>query len=266
MSEPRSPSRDAFEELVIAHHLGELDQEGQAVLAAELTRRGSEGREVARRLGRTLGEVALAVAPAEPPLALRARVLAAASISQAAPSPSVARSRRPWQAAAILGALLAAGLGLWAAQLAEQRNRLRGEVERLGARAAEADDARAEMGALLADLELAGEPGVVVYGLTGSPAVPRAGGRLFVDTIAGRAVLLASGLPPLKSDQAFALWSFAGEGARAVAMFRPDADGRARRGIANLDGVRDAQTLAVTIEPASGAAQPSGEIVLSSSF
>ena len=268
MREPRDLSTDAFEELVIAHHLDELDQEGQAALAAALTRRGSEGREVARRLGRTLGEVALAAAPAEPPLALRARVLAAASTSQAVPSPapSAARSRRPWQAAGILGILLAAGLGLWAAQLAEQRNRLRGEVARLEARAAEADDARAEIGALLADLELAGEPGSVVYALTGSSALPQAKGRLFVDTIAGRAVLFASGLPRLESDRAFELWSFAGEGARAVAMFRSDADGRARRAIASLEGLRDAQTLAVTIEPASGAAQPSAEIVLSSSF
>jgi anti-sigma-K factor RskA len=267
MSEPRDLSTDVFDGLVIAHHLGELDQEGQAVLAAELTRRGSEGREVARRLGRTLGEVALAAAPAEPPLALRARVLAAVPTSQPAPAPApaAARSRRLWQAAAILGALLAAGLGLWAAQLADEGNRLRGEVERLDARAATADDAGAEIGTLLADLELAGAPGSVVYALTGRPALPQAGGRLFVDTIAGRAVLLASGLPRLESDQAFELWSIGGEGTRAVAMFRSDEDGRARRGIANLELLRDAQALAVTIEPASGAAQPSGEIVLSSS-
>jgi hypothetical protein len=268
LSEPRDLSTDAFEGLVIAHHLGELDQEGRAVLAAELTRRGPEGREVARRLGRTLGEVALAAAPAEPPLALRARVLAAVPTSQPAPppAPAAARSRRPWQAAAILGVLLAAGLGFWAAQLAEEANRLRGEVERLKARAARADAARAEIGPLLADLELAGEPGSLVYALTGSPALPQAGGRLFVDTIAGRAVLLARGLPRLESDQAFELWSFAGEGARAVAMFRSDADGRARRGIGNLELLRDAEALVVTIEPAAGAARPSGEIVLSSSF
>jgi anti-sigma-K factor RskA len=88
---------------------------------------------------------------------------------------------------------------------------------------------------------------------------------VFVDTLAGRAVLLASGLPRLESDQSFALWSFGEAGARTVAMFRPDEDGRARRGIANLELLRNAETLAVTIEPADGAAQPSGEIVLSSS-
>lgn len=267
MSEPGDLSAEAFEGLVIAHHLGELDREERAVLAAELTRRGSEGREVARRLARTLGEVALAAAPAEPPLALRARVLAAVPIGQPdpPPSPPPARSPRSWQAGAILGILLAAGLGLWAAQLAEERYRLHAEIERLEARAAGAAAARAEIGPLLADLELAGEPGSVVHSLTGSPARPQAGGRLFVDTIAGRAVLLASGLPGLETDQAFELWSFDGEGARAVAMFRSDQDGRARRGIANLELLRNAQALVVTIEPATGAAQPSGEIVLSSS-
>lgn len=275
MSE-RDLSTDAFEGLVIAHHLGELDQEGRAVLAAELTRRGSEGREVARRLGRTLGEVALAAAQAEPPLALRARVLATAAAGEAATpaapaAPEAPRSPALWQAAAILGILLAAGLGLWAARLEEERSRLRGEVDRLeAARAATAVDARAEIDTLLAVFELAGAPGSIVYELMGSPAAPQAGGRVFVDTIAGRAVLLASGLPRLESDRAFELWSFGGEGTRAVAMFRPDADGRARRGIANLELLRDAQALAVTIEPASGAAsgaeRPSGEIVLSSSF
>ena len=267
MSEPRDLSTEAFEELVIAHHLGELDQEGQAVLAAELTRRGSEGREVARRLGRMLGEVALAAAPAEPPLALRARVLAAVPVSQPAPPPASAgsASRRLWQAAAIFGILLAAGLGLWAAQLAEEANRLRREVERLKERAAGADAARGEIGTLRAELDLAAEPGSLVYALAGSPALPGAGGRLFVDAIAGRAVLLANGLPRLESGQAFELWSFAGEGARTVTMFRSGADGRARRGIANLELLRDAEALAVTIEPASGAAQPGGELVLSSS-
>jgi hypothetical protein len=141
---------------------------------------------------------------------------------------------------------------------------LRGALERLEASAAAGDDARAELGAVLADLDLVVAPGSTVYGLEGGPALPQAGGRVFVDTTAGRALLLASGLPRLDPDDAFALWSIGGESARAVIVFRPDENGRARREIANVEPLRDAQTLAVTVEPASGVAEPRGEIVLSS--
>ena len=72
MSQPRRLSMDEFHELAIAHLLGELDDEGRAMFAAELVRRGAEGAEAVRRLERTLGEVALAAAPAEPPQTVRA--------------------------------------------------------------------------------------------------------------------------------------------------------------------------------------------------
>ena len=118
MSEIRPRSIDEFQELAIAHLLGELDAAGAAAFDAELARRGAEGRAILRRLGQTLGEVALAAAPAEPPTALRSRVLASAGhvdepqvrAVQGAPS-------WLWAAAAVL-AVLAFGLGVWAARLA----------------------------------------------------------------------------------------------------------------------------------------------------
>jgi anti-sigma-K factor RskA len=257
---------DEFHELAIAHLLGELDDEGRAAFAAERVRRGAEGAEAVRRLERTLGEVALAAAPAEPPQTVRARVLAAlpATAKDPAGAPAAVRSPSPWRAAGAFALLAAAGLGLWAAQLAGERNRLRGVLVRLEARVAAADDARAELGEVLADLDVAGAPGSTVYGLAGGPALPRAGGRVFVDTTAGRALLLASGLPRLDPDEAFALWSIDGQSARAVAVFRPDENGRAHREIADVEPLRNAQTLAVTVEPASGVVEPSGQIVLSS--
>jgi anti-sigma-K factor RskA len=264
MRQPRL-SADEFHELAIAHLLGELDIDGQAAFAAELAHRGPEGRQMVRRLARTLGEVALAAAPTEPPPRVRSRVLSALPTgADRAAAPSADRTRWPWWAAAVLGVVALSGLGLWRAQLAGERNRLRGAVERLEASAAAGDDARAELGAVLADLDLAAAPGSTVYGLEGGLALPQSGGRVFVDTIAGRALLLASGLPRLDPDESFALWSIGEEGTRAVTVFRPDENGRVRREIADVAPLHNARTLAVTVEPASGVAEPGGEIVLSS--
>ena len=258
-------SNEEFQEMAIAHLLGELDAGGEAAFEAELSRRGGEGREILRMLEETLGVVALAASSAEPPPSLRGRILA--SVGDA-PQPRIVTVRRAppwlWAAAAVLAAL-SMGLGVWAARLASERSQLRearGKV--IEAWAADADSARARFAELEDDLEFVGGPASDIQALAGTPALPQAGGRVFLDRATGRAIFFAYELPVVAVDRLYQLWAIGLEGPRPAGVFRPDDHGRARLEIQNPELLRNAQGLAVTVEPAPGVDQPTGEIVLSS--
>ncbi|HET6616199.1 MAG TPA: anti-sigma factor [Gemmatimonadota bacterium] len=265
MSEIRPRSIEEFQELAIAHLLGELDPAGQAAFDAELARRGAEGRAAVRRLGETMGDLALAAAPAEPPPSLRSRVLAIVGHEgeprgRAAPgAPSWL-----WAAAAVL-AVLTIGLGVWAARLVVERNRLLEGIERMNeARSADYDSARERVAALQEKLDFMGGPASAVHPLVGTQALPEAGARVFLDPVTGRAILFAYDLPVLSVDQLYELWAIGPEGPRPAGVFRPNDSGRARLEIEDPELLRNVQMLAVTVEPAPGTDQPTGEIILSS--
>lgn len=258
-------SNEEFQELAIAHLLGELDAGGEAAFEAELSRRGGAGREVLRMLEETLGVVALAASSAEPPPSLRGRVLA--SVGDA-PQPRIVTVRRAppwlWAAAAVLAAL-SIGLGVWAARLASERSQLRearGKV--IEAWAADADSARTRFADLEDDLEFVGGPASDLQALAGTGAYAQAGGRVFLDRANGRAIFFAYRLPAVAVDRVYELWAIGPEGPRRAGVFRPDDRGRARLEIEDPDLLRSVQALAVTTEPAPGVDQPTGEIVLSS--
>ena len=265
MNETTRMSDDQFQELAIAHLLRELDAAGETAFAVELMRRGEPGHALLREIQETLGDIALAVAPAEPPASLRGRVLARieAPVTEPEVLPARERSLWPWAAAAVLAAL-AVGLGLWAARLADERDRLRAAVDRLEERVAAADSTEERVAALQEDLDLVGAPGSAMHGLVGTQALPQAGARVFVDPVTGRALLFAYDLPVLGPDELYELWAIGAEGPRAAGVFRPDDEGRARLEIPDPELLRDVQTLAVTVEPSPGVEQPTGEIVLSS--
>ncbi|MGH7567089.1 MAG: anti-sigma factor domain-containing protein [Gemmatimonadota bacterium] len=264
MNETTRMSDDQFQELAIAHLLRELDAVEETAFAVELMRRGEPGHALLREIQETLGDIALAVAPAEPPVSLRGRVLARIeAVTEPEVPPARERSLWPWAAAAVLAALTV-GLGLWAARLADERDRLRAAVDRLEERVAAADSAEERVAALQEDLDLVSAPGSAVHGLVGTQALPQAGARVFVDPVTGRALLFAYDLPVLGPDELYELWAIGAEGPRAAGVFRPGDEGRARLEIPDPELLRDVQTLAVTVEPAPGVEQPTGEIVLSS--
>jgi anti-sigma-K factor RskA len=265
MNEMTRMSDEQFQELAIARLLGELDAAGETTFRAELMRRGASGHAMVRQLQNALGDVALAVAPAEPPPSLRARVLTDIGAPLTAPETPPAREQSlwPWAAAAALAALTL-GLGVWTTRLADERDRLVAEVDRLEQRIAAADSVEDRMAALQEDLDLVGAPRSAVHALVGTQALPQAGARVFIDPATGRALLFAYDLPVLGPDELYELWAIGAEGPRAAGVFRPDDEGRARLEIPDPELLRDVQTLAVTVEPTPGVEQPTGEIILSS--
>lgn len=260
MIRPGEMSDEQFQEQAIGHLLGELDVNGEIALQEELARRGTPAHATVRELRETLGVLALAVAPADPPNALRARVLWSAGAPVTPPGVPVAAPRSFWVwATAALMAAVAVGLGVWAGRMADERDELRASVSRLAQRVVEADSAAASAAA---DLNLAGAGGTFVRELRGSIALPGASGRLFLADD-GRGLLLASGLPPLAPGRVYVLWTMDAGGAHSAGVFRPDAEGRGRLQ-GDLELAPDAE-LAVTEEPGPDVEQPTGRVLLTSS-
>lgn len=240
MIRPAEMSDDQFQEQAIGHLLGELDVSGEIAFQEELARRGVPAHAMLRELRETLGDLALAVAPANPPDSLRARVLwsAGAPVARPGAPPAAPRSFWIWAAAALMAAV-AVGLGVWAGRLADERDELREDLDVVGAAVSS------------------------VRELRGSTALPGASARLFLADD-GRGLLLANGLPPLAPGRVYALWTLDAGGANPAGVFRPDDAGRGRLELDDLELGPDA-ALAVTEEPGPGVDRPTGLVLLTSS-
>lgn len=98
------------------------------------------------------------------------------------------------------------------------------------------------------------------WALAGTESMPRAGGLVIQDPADPRPLLLVHGLPDLPSQQAYQAWVIAGGAPTAAGVLRPGAGGEQ---IARLDRpLGNAETVALTIEPAQGSRLPTGPIVL----
>lgn len=265
MIRPAKMSDEQFEDQAISHLLGELDVNGEIMFQEELARRGPPAGAMLREFREALGELALAVAPADPPPALRARVLWSIGAPVAVPDapPAAPRTFWIWAVAALMTAV-AVGLGVWARRLADERDELRASVERLEERAVAAETAAAGASLLREDLDLVGDPGSTLHELRGTDALPEAGGRVFLAAGSGRGLLIAEALPALAPDRVYALWAMDAADARLAGVFRPDEDGRGRLEIEDLE-LSPGATFALTEEPAPGGERPTGPILLVSS-
>lgn len=76
----------------------------------------------------------------------------------------------------------------------------------------------------------------------------------------GRGVFVAEGLDPVGGSEVYELWTITADGAMPAGIFRPDAEGGASQLVTGDLGEVDA--LGVTIEPAGGSEQPTGDILI----
>ncbi len=247
---------DSVQDLAAAYALGALAPEEarrfEAHLAAspEAQREVAEYREVAALL-------ALGGGPAAPDQALRQRVLEriARSRDRAIPAAPAGggRARVPpvlWGAlaASLLAAVgLGGGLLSTRAELATLRQRLEATAERLVAREA--------------TLDAIFEPGVRMFQLTAT-GDPDPGIQLFWDTQRHRAILHGFRLRQVPEGQAYQLW-FIKDGTPVPSItFTPEPDGHVKVEQVAVPADGTVSAAAVTVEPATGSAQPTSPIVL----
>ncbi len=227
--------------------------------------------------------LALAAGPATPPPGLRARILAAASSgtergpSRKSDSPRRPASAPPRRLATRLAALAAAAVIavlLWTdLQLRRRNEDLEREllVTRSRAETAERELAAAQEKADVALAALVRErttramfadPKTTPVSMAGTPQAPAARARIAVDRDAQRAVLVCAGMPMPPAGKAYQLWFIDGEQKVPGGVFAPEADGTCMFPDRVPDAGRAAKVFAVTLEPASGVREPTGEIFL----
>jgi anti-sigma-K factor RskA len=213
--------------------------------------------EVASRMGASIGAV-------PPPSRLRDRVLAGVGAATGAPRMTRAAPRF-WPAT--LAAAAALGLALGVLSTRTQLERLR---DRTLALQQEVDQAQREVAQLQEALvearsvrDLVARPESRLTVLAGLNPAPGARGRVIWNATTREAVLLASGLERAPAGKAYEIWVI-GASARPVpaGVFQPGPDGSVVVSLPRVEDTARANTFAVTIEPATGSAAPTGPMVL----
>ncbi len=210
---------------------------------------------------RLVERLAESVAPVPPSDLLKARLGRRLDRRQAAVQPA-------WLTrAAIIVLALLASWSLW------DRTLLREEVKRLSAARDETaarlagvqqqlDQAQTMLTRLATAGRIVSAPGARQVVLAGLDLTPTAQGQTFVDPVARSAVFYATGLPALSEEETYQLW-FIAEGVPVSAgTFDVEEDGSAMLLVEATAPVDAIQLWAVTIEPAGGVPQPTGEMVL----
>ena len=217
--------------------------------------------------------------PVDPPPALRERVLQEVAGWTPAPDepPEPAPAPSPPDAAkksglgplfwlvALLLVVVAGGGGSYVAALHRQIADLQADAQSANTRAD-----ILELEATVADLEaarrdeviaIAIDPTVRSLTLAGQPLAPVGTGRALW-TESGLMAFLATGLPPLPEGTTYQLWFVTPEAAPIPgALLIPEAGGSATVTLQLPEGMTPA-AIAVTIEPAGGASQPTGDVYL----
>lgn len=240
---------DADERRIFERHLP---------LCAECQRAVADARAVAAALAHT-------VAPVDPPAALRARVLQAATA--AAPTPSSVRPNRAgvfpwWLAAAASIAAIVSGLGWWNAadRLARTERELQAARQTLAAAQSRVADAQSVADRLTRELSVLSAPDVVRVDLKGQPAAPAATGRVYWSRSRG-ATFTAANLPPLDAGRVYQLWFVTAGAPVSAALVIPDPAGRSETVLPSPAGI-EPTAFALTVEPAGGSPGPTGAMLL----
>ena len=114
-------------------------------------------------------------------------------------------------------------------------------------------------GQILAALGRDGAQTVVV---NGTESNPDASGALLVSQDDNRALLTVSGLAPLPGSQTYQLWLIEGDSPRSAGLFGVDEAGQSVYLFAVEPGSESFDAVGVSVEPAGGSPQPTGDIVL----
>jgi anti-sigma-K factor RskA len=259
-------SHEPYSELAAAYALGALEGEERSRFEAHLRAGCPECDETLRAHGESLAGVAGELPPVAPPPSVKAALLeriAAEARPGAEPAGAraIQRPRRRWtawqwgwaSAAAAAFILVVAALGMKVDSLSREVEEARQQVAALTAQVAQQRE-------LLAILR---SPETEVVTLAGLKPSPAARGRVWWNPEAG-GIFVANALPATPPGKAYQLWAIAAGKPVNAGVFDVDPKGTGGLRVKPLAGVRKVDVFAVTLEPAGGLPQPSGEMYLAS--
>lgn len=257
---------EELQELCSLYVLGALEPQEVGAIEARLQAGDPDAVREVTALRAVVALLPHALPPVPPDPAVRARLMT--QLQAALPTAEARQTRAPrrslgglrvlpvWLPTAV-AALLVLISGWLVYDLRRQVTHLETEVQQLRGVAGEHER-------LLALLSL---PDVKIVTLAGTEHAPRAGARLLWDARREEWTVISHDLPPLPPGKAYQLWFLTSAGAPIPSgTFQPDPHSR---GIiqAKLPPRRaDIAGAAVSLEPAGGVLQPTGNIVLAGKF
>ncbi len=258
-----------FSDLLPSYVLGALDGEDLRALEAHLEAGCAQCDAELYRCSRDLETLADATPPVEPSEILRQRVLRAAKQEATETESSRSVPRFSWMRVAAAVTVIVLGWSLWA------QIQLRQEVEilaassvetgrRLAAVRTELDQARSQLRRTALATRIVASPGMSSVVLAGLEGAPSASAQALIDPEQGKAVFYASHLAPVGQGLTYQLWFIAGGTPVSAGTFDVDSEGSAVLIIEEVVPPATIQAWAVTVEPAGGVPQPTGEMVLKS--
>ena len=251
--------------LAAAYVLGALDAAERQRFEAHLAACPVCSEEV-RSLGGVVAALGRSVPQIAPDPALRSRVLRA--VTGTAPAPAAPpRSAIAWLPFAA-SLLVAIGLGGYARQLQGRVGLLETRVDSAERRAAAAergvvearrvaDEAQTAMAVLQA-------PDLVRVDLSGQQAAPQATARALWSRNRGM-VFLTTNLPAAPPDRVYQVWVLANGARISAGLLTPDNAGRGMAFFRTPADIPTPSGVAVSLEPAGGVTQPTGDIYLAGS-
>ena len=172
---------------------------------------------------------------------------------------SIASRALPW-----IGWAIAAGIGIFSFNLAQENDQLKRSVTTERAEVLKTQTADEAANALLQAMK---DPAAVHATLTTAEARPLPAGRISYSPDKGSLIFIASNLLPLQPYKTYELWVIPADGRDPVpaGTFKPDEHGYASVVMPELAKGVPAKAFGVTIEDAEGSATPTAPILLKGS-
>ena len=259
-------SHEPYGEMAAAYALGALEGEERSQFEAHLREGCRECETTLRDHAETLAALAADLPPVAPSPSVKAELLArieAEPQPAAEPRPTrlIELPRRRWTPRRLAWAsAMAAAVLLVVGYLGLRVNTLTRQLEE---QARQMDAIRSQMVTQRELLALLRSPETHVVSLAGQKPSPAAAGRMWWHKDTG-GLFVASGLPAAPPGKTYQLWAIAGGKPVSAGVFDVDSNGSGGLQVKPIPGVQHVDVFAVTLEPAGGLPQHSGEIYLAS--
>jgi len=262
-------SHEKLSELCSIYALGALDGEELREFEAHLKTGCTLCREQIWEYGETVASIPEALPNVSPSQDLKRRImsqleqnLANRTVVDFKPAtdvrPTKARGWLPWACAVAAGIALTVSLTRVSSLnrgLAEQQQRLNQQLEQLK-----------DLQRLLSDekeiTQFLKKPDARVTPLGGTEKSPQAAGKILWSAQEKKALFFASNLPLLPEGKTYQLWIIANNKPIDAGIFPVDPEGNGFLKVPLLSEADKAQKFAVTLEPAGGVPQPTGDMHL----
>lgn len=264
---------DTARENIDAYAIGALDADEAPALEAHLAA-CAECAQLSEQARDGATAVALSVPIVPASAALKARVLASATVlaSEGRQPIPIARprwlARMRWLPAAAAAALVAVTVGslAWGVTMQRRADDLRGQNAAVVARATQASGQLASLTSWQDGmLAISAQADVERTDLASTALAPSAHGTYIWSASDRMGAFLGTGLPPLPKGETYQFWFIYNSKWESAGTCAPGADGRAHL-IVHRDEANDeagpVRGFAVTVEPAGGAPTRTGQMVL----